>query len=352
MVVFHLFIQKIHPSSLKEIQSEQLQQNSKRKAKPTDVSKQPEDKKPRLQESLTDASSASGVVGLTQARVDSLILDFVIEDMQSLAVVEQPSFIRLILGLQPMKKVLGRKALTSAVEQRYKNMQTKLIETFMPVKYICTTADIWSTHHRGFMGITAHWIDTKTLSRKSAALSCSRFKGRHTYDAIASTLEQVNTKYGIGNKTVLTITDNGANFVKAFRIFSIPLAFPLPPQTDVESDTSQAATNTDEDSNDADEEIQFADLHAALESAGDSGENEYTLPEHSPCASHTLNLIATHDVEKAKADNAYKKVYYSTMAKCSALWNKWGRSVHAAEIIKDGLKASLVVPNDTRWNSQ
>ena len=26
--------------------------------------------------------------------------------------------------------------------------------------------------------------------------------------------------------------------------------------------------------------------------------------------------------------------------------------VHAAEVIKDGLKVSLAVPNDTRWNSQ
>ena len=76
------------------------------------------------------------------------------------------------------------------------------------------------------------------------------------------------------------------------------------------------------------------------------------MPEHSPCASHTLNLIATHDADKTKADNAYKKVYYSTLGKCSSLWNKWSRSVHAAEVIKDGLEVSLVVPNDTRWNSQ
>lgn len=334
-------------------EKEKIQQNFRKKAKSTqEASNQSEamkpDKKPRLQESLTDAST-SGVVGLTQSRVDSLIIDFVIEDMQSLAVVEQPSFIRLVHGLQPMKRVLGRKALTSAVEQRYMNLQSKLMETFMSVKYICTTADIWSSHHRGFFGTTAHWIDSETLSRKSAALSCSRFKGRHTYDAIASTLEQVHVKYGIASKTVLTITDNGTNFVKAFRVFSVPMALPLPAgptQADI------AVTNGDEDSSFADEEIQFADMHAALEPAGASVETDYTLPEHSPCASHTLNLIATHDAGKAKADNAYKKVYYSTMGKCSALWNKWSRSVHAAEVIKEGLKVSLKVPNDTRWNSQ
>ena len=135
--------------------------------------------------------------------------------------------------------------------------------------------------------------------------------------------------------------------------FSVPLALPLPKQADVESsDTTQAVTNTDEDSSNADEEIQFPDMHAALDPAGASVESDYSLPEHSSCASHTLNLLATHDADKAKADNAYKKVYYSTLGKCSALWNKWSRSVHAAEVIKDGLTISLVAPNDTCWNSQ
>lgn len=245
-------IQKILPSALKE--KDKIHQNFTKKPKSIEeATKRSEamkpDKKPRLQESLSD-TSGNGVVGLTQSHVDNLIINFVIEDMQSLAVVEQPSFIRLVHGLQPMKRVLGRKALTSVVEQRYMNMQSKLIEAFMSVKYICTTADIWSSHHRGFFGTTAHWIDSKTLSRKSAALSCSRFIVKHTFDAIASTLEQIHVKYGIASKTVLTITDNGANFVKAFRVFSVPLALPLsagPIQADVESHITQVETNGDED---------------------------------------------------------------------------------------------------------
>ena len=106
-----MFIEKTHPSALKEKQNEQVLQNSTKKRKSTtDASKQPivikPDKKPRLPESLTDAN-ANGVVGHTQGRVDNLIVDFIIEDMHSLAVVEQPSFMRLVHGLQPMKKVFG-----------------------------------------------------------------------------------------------------------------------------------------------------------------------------------------------------------------------------------------------------
>jgi hypothetical protein len=40
------------------------------------------------------------------------------------------------------------------------------------------------------------------------------------------------------------------------------------------------------------------------------------------------------------------------MAKCSALWSKVNRSVQSAEILYDELQTALIVPNDTRWNSQ
>ena len=91
------------------------------------------------------------------------------------------------------------------------------------------------------------------------------------------------------------------------------MALPLPTQTDVESDSTQVVTSTDEDSRNADEDILFADMHAALEFKGASVETEYTLPEHISCASRTLNLIATHDTDKAETDNADKNAYCNTL---------------------------------------
>ena len=48
---------------------------------------------------------------VTQSKVDDLILDFMVSDMQPFSIVEQPSFIRLITGLQPGKVVMSRKTL-------------------------------------------------------------------------------------------------------------------------------------------------------------------------------------------------------------------------------------------------
>lgn len=62
-----------------------------------------------------------------------------------------------------------------------------------------------------------HWIDEKSLERKSAVLACHRVTGRHTYDVLAREINAIFLKYKIQNKVSYMITDNGSNFVKAFK---------------------------------------------------------------------------------------------------------------------------------------
>ncbi|KAK1895230.1 Inorganic pyrophosphatase, partial [Dissostichus eleginoides] len=51
-----------------------------------------------------------------------------------------------------------------------------------------------------------------------AAIACRRFRGRHTYNAIATELEDIFSKYGLTNdKVTACVMDNGSNFVKAFK---------------------------------------------------------------------------------------------------------------------------------------
>ncbi|CAB0028052.1 unnamed protein product [Trichogramma brassicae] len=60
------------------------------------------------------------------------------------------------------------------------------------------------------------------IIRKSAALCCKRFPGSHTFDAVADMLESLHLQFNLTtDKVVGTVTDNGSNFVKAFREFAI-----------------------------------------------------------------------------------------------------------------------------------
>jgi len=49
-------------------------------------------------------------------------------------------------------------------------------------------------------------------------LACKRMIGSITYDVLADTITDQLDKYEIRKKCVAVITDNGCNFVKAFRL--------------------------------------------------------------------------------------------------------------------------------------
>lgn len=65
-------------------------------------------------------------------------------------------------------------------------------------------------------------IDGETLDRKSAAISCKRFAGTHSFDAIANILSSIHLSFGLTPATITaTVTDNASNFEKAFRLLGL-----------------------------------------------------------------------------------------------------------------------------------
>lgn len=95
-------------------------------------------------------------------------------------------------------------------------MEKELKKTIDEQQYVSTTADIRTAY--SFLGVTVHWIDSETLQRKKAKIACRRFRGRHTFEAIASELEDIFSQYGLTTEKVTAyVTDNGSNFVKAFK---------------------------------------------------------------------------------------------------------------------------------------
>ncbi|KYN21167.1 hypothetical protein ALC57_06461 [Trachymyrmex cornetzi] len=236
---------------------------------------------------------------------------------------------------------LCTRTLVRKIEQSYNNKMSNIKDEISKVNYICTTADIWTSHSRRFMGVTVHWIDEKSLKRISYAIACRRFSGSHTHDRIANILNEIHLKYEITReKLIATVTDNGSNFVKAFKrtyiIFIIQTAnsnfnFLDYIETYDEQDNQLEREST--------EIIPFQEIVSPL------------LPTYQRCASHTLHLVATSDILRGiQSSENIKLMYNDIMQKCSTLW-KSARSPKKYEIIVGTLKEALKRPVVTRWNS-
>uniref|UniRef100_G3PJ87 Transposase n=1 Tax=Gasterosteus aculeatus TaxID=69293 RepID=G3PJ87_GASAC len=252
---------------------------------------------------------------VSQASVDKEVLHFIIQGLHPPNVVEQQGFIDLVQHLQPNINVMSRNTVVNRVERVSLEMKNNLKTAPAELKLIATTTDCWTAYRRGFIGVTAHWIDPQTIKRCSAALACLQLKGSHYFSALGSAPNDDHTEFNIREKITRTTTDNGSNFLKA---------------------------------SDSTESVEFVEAGAILH---EDDCLEYQLPKHHRCACHLLNLVSTVDVEEANVSTVYKRVSRSTFSKCWSLWNKSSKPTTAADIIEEICKLQLLRPNATGWNS-
>ncbi|XP_067283542.1 uncharacterized protein [Pseudorasbora parva] len=329
-------IEKKHPISLERYT--QLTSAALKRKSSTEGSLAPPFKQTKLWETRR----------VSQASVDKFVLKFVVHGLHPPHIVQQQSFIDLVKHLQPNTNVMTCNTVVKKVTKASVEMKRELKAALSEIEFIATT-DCWTAHRRGFIGVTAHWFNPQTMQRSCAALACKQLKGSHTFSALAAALNDIHTEFNIREKIVRTTTDNGSNFLKAFRVFG---------QTDENNNPEPEGENDGEEddgqNDDYNEEeesaegVEFVDAGALLD---EDDYLEYQLPKHHRCACHLLNLVSTVDATKAEANPLYKRVSRSTFAKCSSPWNKSSRSTTASEVIEDHCKLQLVRPVATRWNS-
>lgn len=76
-------------------------------------------------------------------------MQFVIENVQPLSVVESPAFIDLIkIGLPSSIRIMCKKTLREKLNQSYIDMKTTLENQLAEIEIISTTADLWSKAKR------------------------------------------------------------------------------------------------------------------------------------------------------------------------------------------------------------
>lgn len=259
---------------------------------------------------------------ISPAELLNRIVRYIICSMSPIRTVEEPTFPLLLREVSsiPDLTIPCRQTVSNEITSLYYKWKNDLKTSFKTIKYVCQTADVWSTRTRSFMGITVHWIDEK-LKRKSELLTCRRFPGAHNFDRIAKMIYEINKEFGLRrNQIVATVTDNGSNFVKAFKEFSIELHLPNDDGTDLTDENLVADSGSEsEDEGDLEflgvPELCFTAIFSEpqiFRERDEDDEDSYDfetedtiqLSEHVRCAVHTLNLIPTTDVKKLFKENA------------------------------------------------
>lgn len=130
---------------------------------------------------------------VTQKGVDERLVDFVVNGLHPLIVVEEPGFQRLVKYLQPNASVMVRNTMNSRIDKATIEMKKNLKAAMHNVEFIGTTTDCWTANRKGFIDVTAHWIEPTGLQRCSAALACRQLKGPHNCTALADALTKIHT---------------------------------------------------------------------------------------------------------------------------------------------------------------
>ncbi|XP_043269475.1 uncharacterized protein [Venturia canescens] len=245
---------------------------------------------------------------------------------------------------------MSRATLCRRIENLFQD-KMKEIRNILETKamYVCTTADIWTSRSRRFLGVTAHWIDNATLTRQSFAIACQRFPGSHTAERIAEVLLDINESFGLNTeKVVATVTDNGSNFAKAFREFGVnSLDSFLLDENSNDDEAWRTISRTAELTSDNVENHSLEHDRAVPEQS----ESLKSLPKQLRCASHTLNLVSAVDVLKIiKSSDYLSAKHFAAMEKCMDLLNAL-RSPKSREIFHEHVGVALPRPVVTRWNS-
>ena len=123
--------------------------------------------------------------------------------------------------------------------------------------------------------------------------------------------------------------------------------FPNVPEID--SDLRDQVSEADADIDES-EDIDPRGLYEGFHGLDEEIVDEMSLPKHQRCAAHTLNLVATTDLQKVPGWG-YQKSCEKGFAKAYALWKKQNRCTAVSNRIKEELGRKLPCPSVVRWNS-
>ena len=152
-------------------------------------------------------------------KIDNLITEMVCLDMQPFSVVEDRGFKSLIKELEPRYEMLSRRQLTRVyLPELYRKHFGNVKSQLDKAEFVALTTDDWTSRAgRGYMSLTAHFVDAN-WDLQAKVISVRRITASQTGEHIVEELEQAMKKWEIEKKVVAVVTDGAKNMMKAGRL--------------------------------------------------------------------------------------------------------------------------------------
>lgn len=265
-------------------------------------------------------------------QICALLLNFVLQNNLPFSIVRSSALKQLLEEMADRKiKMPSIKFTMQTLSSKFQIMKRNLIQELYKQSFVCLTTDVWTHRCRSYLGVSVHYIDEENIKlRKSHMLAFRRLKQRHTFDYLASALNELFDEFDLPVKKIThVVTDGGSNFCKAFRIYGSNddfgesiAAIQEPEQLDEEDEFDEDVVVVDynavvilenegseEDSEFDDaiseeqiakdiqntvvefDQINFPDEPLALFSRCDTNCGNINLPRQMRCFSHMLNLV-------------------------------------------------------------
>ncbi|KAL4090646.1 hypothetical protein QTP88_025440 [Uroleucon formosanum] len=229
---------------------------------------------PKLSRQLKLFGSTRGneLSEVEKSSIDKSLIKMISVDYQPLSLVDNIGFLEYSKKLQPLYKPPSRKTLTmKLLPDEYNKIATILKSMLRSINNVSITTDMWtSDSNRAYLTVTCHFIFNDRLY--SPVLATREIIKIHTGANIATSISDILIEWGILDKIVTIVSDNGANIKNAI--------------------------------------------------------NEHLRKYHHPCVAHTLNLI----VNDAITSN---EELLNVLKKCRALVGHFKHSVSASTKLKE-----------------
>uniref|UniRef100_A0A672ST01 HAT C-terminal dimerisation domain-containing protein n=1 Tax=Sinocyclocheilus grahami TaxID=75366 RepID=A0A672ST01_SINGR len=219
--------------------------------------------------------------------------EMIVRDLQPISVVEDRGFIALVKTLDQHYQIPNRKKLMEGtINNMYEDCKAKVMATLQNENHVILTTDMWTSRSTEvYLTVSCHFINNWQM--QEFMLETCHFSAQHTDDNISAELKRIAEEWGITEKVLAVVTDNGANMV------------------------------------------------SAVHKAG---------WKHYPCFAHTLNLVVK-DAIKASPE------IFHLLEKCRSIVSFFHHSTKATEKLKQIQKQlkvtehKLIISVETRWSS-